>query len=416
MKIAIVYPSLRAVGGAENVVIRLAESLAQRGHVVFLFTKEYSEEVWGSRQGKRYTVHLLDFAKHRSTLKTNRAAGQALQRAIHETKDEFDIINPHSYPASLWVYYARQQKETFPPVLLYLHSLTRNFYEKIIDVHTRRLKGFRNLWNRYRPKKLLRSLRQILFNYRGLDKAAVLSCDRVLANSRYAAELASKIYGINVIPCPLGVSVANNTQQSNVAYADAKRESYTALTVARLEAQKNIESILKALKQLKDRRALPSEFSYVIAGSGPQLDRLKRRKHQLGLDDIVTFLGMVSHEEVWKLYANASFIVHLPLDEPLGLVPMEAALMRKPSIVSDHGGPAEIVVHGETGCHVDALDVEEIALKIEYLIKHPDVIRTMGTAAYERAAGSMMWDNFINDFEKYALQTADSIAVHGLSS
>ena len=100
MKIAIVYPSLRAVGGAENVVIWLAESLVERGHSVVVFTREYSEDAWGRRADKTFAIHLLAFTQYRSTLKTNRMAGEELKAALSQY--DFDIINPHNYPANLW--------------------------------------------------------------------------------------------------------------------------------------------------------------------------------------------------------------------------------------------------------------------------------------------------------------------------
>ena len=52
MKIAIVYPSLQAVGGAENVIIWLAEGLVERGHSIVIFTREYSEAIWGRMADK----------------------------------------------------------------------------------------------------------------------------------------------------------------------------------------------------------------------------------------------------------------------------------------------------------------------------------------------------------------------------
>lgn len=398
-----IYPSLRAVGGAENVVVWLAESLVQRGHQVFLFTREFSEGVWGNMRERPYTVCLLDFKKRRSTLKTNRDAGLALQRALKLSLYEFDIVNPHSYPASLWVYYARQQNERFPKTLLYLHNLTRNFYEKLIDIHYRRLKGFGNFWNRYRPKKILRAMRQAVFDYRGLDKAAVLSCDRVLANSRYAAALATRIYGVEVLPCPLGVSPERSARMLSGAACETEQQHSTIsiVTVARMEVQKNIETILQALKLLKNRNVLPGNVCYTLAGSGPHLDYLMKKCRGLGLADFVQFVGALPHEAVWRLYADSAFLVHIPLDEPLGLVPLEAALMKKPSIVSDHGGPADIVVNGETGYHVDALDSEDVARKIEHLLAHPDLAKALGEAAYKRVTENMTWDIFVDKFDGY---------------
>jgi glycosyltransferase involved in cell wall biosynthesis len=415
MRIAIVYPSLRAVGGAENVVVWLAESLAQRGHHVFLFTREFSESVWGPVWSRPYTVCILDFKKQRSTLKTNRNAGIALHRALSLSLYEFDVINPHSYPASLWVYYAKQQNRNFPGVLLYLHNLTRNFYEKLIDIHYRRLSGISSIWNRYRPKKLLRQMRQSIFNYRGLDKAAVLSCDKVLANSKYAAELASKIYNVEVLPCPLGVKLRGVSMPFDRRTSESEQHDgvFSIVTVARMERQKNIDTILTAIRLLKERNALPQRFRYILAGSGPHLENLMKRSRTLGIADIVTFVGSVPHEKVWKLYEDSAFLVHVPLDEPFGLVPLEAALLKKPSIVSNHGGPADIVVNGETGYQVDALNVEDIAEKIEGLIRHPERVLEMGSAAYRRVLEGMTWDDFVERFEK---RTKEVYGLHPVTS
>ncbi len=410
MRIAMVYPSLRSVGGAENVVIWLAESLVQRGHDVFLFTREFSEAVWGTKRERSYRVCLLDFKKRRSTLKTNRDAGRVLGRALSLSLYDFDVINPHNYPASLWVYYARQHQESFPGVLLYLHNLTRNFYEKLIDTHYRRLPGFGNIWNRYRPKKMFRSLRQYLFSYRRLDSAAVLSCEKVLTNSSYAAGLAKNIYGVAVQSCPLGVSLERYRRKIEDASCLAERghNGYFVLTVARIEVQKNIGTVLKAIKLLKEKKALPPGFQYIIAGGGPYLEYLKRKSRGIGIGDVVRFLGSVPHDSVWKLYAEADFIVHIPLDEPFGLVPLEAALLKKTSIVSNHGGPAEIVVDGVTGYHVDALDPMDVADKVEYFVKNPESSERMGFAAYQRVTDAMTWDGFMNAYERHLNETVRS--------
>jgi glycosyltransferase involved in cell wall biosynthesis len=407
MNIAIIYPSMRAVGGAENVVVWLAESLVQRGHKVVLFTREFSEEVWGNMRERPYIVCLLDFKKHRSTLKTNRDAGMALGRALSLSLYDFDVINPHNYPASLWVYYAKKQRSEFPKILLYLHGLTANFYEVIIGAHIRQLPGLRNMWNRYRPKKIFRHLRQFLLGYRRLDKVAILGCDRVLANSSYTAELAKSIYGVDVQSCPLGIPherFKGYIEEASYCAAGNGQKS-SLLTVARVEIQKNFDTILKAVKILKERRGLPKGFHYKIAGGGPHLAYFIGKCQRMGLSDSIQFIGSVPHKDVWKLYAESDFVIHVPLDEAFGLVPVEAALMKKPSIVSDHGGPADIVVDGETGCHVNALDADDVSKKIEYLIKHPDIAQAMGTAAYKRVTENMTWEIFVDKFEGFLNKT-----------
>lgn len=406
MKIAIVYPSLRTVGGAENVVVWLAESLVERGHSVIVFTRAYSEDVWGNRADRTFAIHLLAFKQYRSTFKTNRMAGAELKEAFKQY--EFDIINPHNYPANLWVYYAKHGERTFPKVLLYMEEPPRNFYERITDRHVRKIPGLRSIWSKYRPKKMLRNLRQSLFGYRRLDREAVHQCDRVLANSNYTAAVAREIYGTDIIACPLGIPVErfSRIDQTNTN-CEAKGTNVTsfALTVARIERAKNFDTILKAARLLKNSGQVPSGFRYKIAGKGPYLKHFRKKCRSAKLDDMVEFLGFVPDEEMQRLLKETLFLVHIPLDEPFGLVPLEAALFRRPSIVSNHGGPSETVVNGFTGLHVDALDPRDVAEKMASLLNQPVQARAIGEAAYLWLMKNMTWDVFMNNFENHLRET-----------
>jgi len=63
------------------------------------------------------------------------------------------------------------------------------------------------------------------------------------------------------------------------------------------------------------------------------------------------------------------------------LVPVEAALFGKPSIVSDLGGTRETVIDGETGLRVDPYDPEQIADAMKCLIGDEGLTREMGKRA-----------------------------------
>lgn len=129
----------------------------------------------------------------------------------------------------------------------------------------------------------------------------------------------------------------------------------------------------------------------------------------MGLSSSVQFLGSVPHKDVWKLYAESDILVHIPLDEPFGLVPIEAALLKKPSIVSNHGGPSEIVVDSITGLNVDALNPNDVAEKIEYLFENVEVAKKMGEAAYCFVKRNMTWDIFIGKYEKWLLEATRDV-------
>jgi glycosyltransferase involved in cell wall biosynthesis len=404
VKIAMVIPLMRSVGGAENVVNWLASSLAERGHAVTVFTRDFSEAVWGKDADRPYGVHILGGkgGKASSTWLANREAGRDL--AVAFSGRAFDVVNAHSYPASLWVHYAKAAGAVLPPTVLFLHNLPGYFYEDVTAPHVLRLPGLRNAWNRFRPKRLFRKLRQRFLGYRELDRAAVRSFDRVIANSHYTAALARKIYSREVEPCVLGVrsKPLPGKPGSVGSEAPAVREDLPlVLTVARIERQKNFDTLLEAIRILKTGRAASGRrFRYVVAGGGPLLEHFRARSRRLRVDDVVTFLGSLPHEQLRDLYGKASFLVHIPLDEPFGLVPLEAALCGKTSIVSDHGGPAEVVVDGKTGLHVDALDPVAVAGKMEHLLDHPETAVRMGESARSRVEEFYSWEGFVDAFEE----------------
>ncbi len=408
MDIAIVIQSLRAVGGAENVVARLSGSLARRGHSVSLFSLDFSEEVWGGPEGRGYSVHLLQRkpGRTRSTWKANREHGRALADAL--ARRRFDVVNAHNHPASLWVHYAKREGAHLPGTVLFLHNLPGYLYEDIAGPHVHMLPGLRNRWNRIRPKRWLRKLRQDLLGYKELDQAAVRSFDRVLANSGYCASLAASLYGRKIETCVLGVGWEADRGRdvpADASDAQAPDTVPVVLSVARAEPQKNLDTLLDAIRLLKSRReGTGRRFRFVIAGSGPLLAHLRARSERLGIGDVTSFPGSVPHERIRQLYGMAAFLVHVPLDEPFGLVPLEAAICGKTSIVSDHGGPAESVVDGVTGLFVNALDPGDIAEKIGRLLDDPSAADRMGSAAYSRAHREYSWDRFVEEFEAHLAQ------------
>ena len=67
----------------------------------------------------------------------------------------------------------------------------------------------------------------------------------------------------------------------------------------------------------------------VIAGDGPDRERLEQLARDRGLDGRATFTGRVSDEELADLYARCLGVYYAPVDEDYGLVPYEAFLSRE---------------------------------------------------------------------------------------
>lgn len=114
-----------------------------------------------------------------------------------------------------------------------------------------------------------------------------------------------------------------------------------ALYVGRLEAEKGVEFLVKAAKQVC---AKLKEFQLLIVGDGPLQESLQLLSRRLGIEDRVEFLGRVSDSTLDCLY-EASGVVVVPSiwAEPFGRVVAEAMMYGRPVVASRVGAIPEIL-------------------------------------------------------------------------
>jgi glycosyltransferase involved in cell wall biosynthesis len=72
--------------------------------------------------------------------------------------------------------------------------------------------------------------------------------------------------------------------------------------------------------------------------------------------------------------------------EPFGIVMLEAMSRSKPLVSTTIGGPAEVVVNGESGLLVDPGKPADLALAVERFLSDPEFARRTGERGYERMA------------------------------
>src|SRR6187200_3065532 len=145
------------------------------------------------------------------------------------------------------------------------------------------------------------------------------------------------------------------------------------LSVGRIDRAKRVELLLEALRADRSLRC-------VVAGEGPDRERLERLARERGLDGRAQFTGRVGESELADLYARCLAVYYAPVDEDYGMVPLEAFLSEKPVLTTtDAGGPLEVVSDGSTGLVVTP-DVAEIARALGWLREHRDEAATYGRA------------------------------------
>lgn len=176
------------------------------------------------------------------------------------------------------------------------------------------------------------------------------------------------------------------------------------LSVSRLEPLKNLETCLLAVRRLV-QAGLFAGWRYVVVGEGSDRAFLEGIVRELELQAFVVFTGFVSEEQLQHYYRACLCLVATPFDEPFGLTCIEAALHRRPAIVSNHGGPAEIVLPGKTGLHVNPADPAAVADRLRSLILNRGLALQLGSAAYKQATTEFVIDRFAVRFEQSLLDT-----------
>jgi glycosyltransferase involved in cell wall biosynthesis len=149
------------------------------------------------------------------------------------------------------------------------------------------------------------------------------------------------------------------------------RERATLLYVGRLSAEKGVDDLLRAMQQLPDEQL-------VIAGDGPERDRLQQIASSLGLVN-ANFVGKVDAAERDALIAKSSFTV-FPSHayETLGKTILESYAQGRAVIASDFGSRRELVRDGETGLLYPVGDVNALAVAIRKLAGRPKLAVSMG--------------------------------------
>jgi glycosyltransferase involved in cell wall biosynthesis len=211
-----------------------------------------------------------------------------------------------------------------------------------------------------------------------LDRIALGEATRLFSTSRNVADRLERSTGLlaEVLPHP---------PQELEYRCDGYGEF--VLSVNRLDRAKRIDLLLEAA-------ALDPGLEVVVAGDGPDRERLEGLARDRGLDGRARFAGRVSAEELADLYGRCLAVYYAPVDEDFGMVPFEAFLSEKPVLTTtDAGGPLEIVSDRRTGLVVSP-DASELARAAGWLREHRDEAAALGQAGRELAA-EVTWDRAI---------------------
>jgi glycosyltransferase involved in cell wall biosynthesis len=220
----------------------------------------------------------------------------------------------------------------------------------------------------------------------------------VIANSRYTAGYARRVYGV----APLVNYPGVDTQ----AFAPAEgtpRERFV-LSVGEFISSKGFDDAVRAIGAIGaerrpplvvvSNRTHPPELAYVCGiarACGVELDVRER----------------VEDAELRRLYRTAMVLLYTPNREPFGLAAIEAMASGTPVVAVADAGPGETVVDGETG-FLRARDPAELGAAVARLLDDEVLRARMSRAARAHAVRAFTWDRSVEELAEMLSDMAES--------
>ncbi len=145
--------------------------------------------------------------------------------------------------------------------------------------------------------------------------------------------------------------------------------------VGNIREAKGYEFLLQSARKVLD--IFPDTVFLIIGeGHGSLLEKLMELRKTLGLDQRVVMAGF--RDDVPAILKACDIFVLSSVKEGLSIATIEAMGLAKPVVVTDSGGPAEIVVHENSGLLVPPKDAEALAQGLIKFLKDEDFAKTMG--------------------------------------
>ena len=332
--IAILLPDLRG-GGAERVMVNLAQEFARLGHRVELVLLRAEGEFLSEA---RATFSVVTLGVNRF-----RAVPWSLSRYLRKRKP--DVLIANMWPLTAAAVSGRALSRYRCWLVLVEHATLTNQYRS---------------WGRL--TRLMMGL-SIAVTYRCADVVAAVS-----------KGVANDTAGLARLPRERVVVVYNPVRKRPPASAKALA-SVTSLwncvvgrrilTVGSLKDQKNHPLLLRAFAKI----SCPDN-KLMLLGQGDREPILRALAAELGISDRVIFAGF--HADPSPFYATADLFVLSSDYEGLPTVLIEALSFGLPVVSTDcPSGPAEILDHGRYGTLVSVGDAAALACAMDEALSRP---------------------------------------------
>lgn len=394
---AVTYPP--DVNGAANFAHRLATGLVRRGHEVHVICHA------GSPQAERTVIDGVTV--HRVASYATRfhpairicapwQASAAADKLLDEIKPDVVHVQSHFFITRGLINAARRKNVGL--------VATNHFMPENIFGYLKVPKSLQSLASKTLWWNLIRH-----YSKAGMVTAPTPRAVQLLRDNGFRQR---------AIPVSCGIDVDRYRQRAR-AYRRKNPQPLdrTVLFVGRLDEEKHIDDLLRAMSLLRTKESTRLE----IVGDGGLRESFEQLARELGIADRVTFTGFVSDDELLDAYARADLFCMPSIAELQSLATMEAMSAGTPVVLANAMALPHLADPGHNGWLYPPRDVHGLAKAIDEVLVDRETIDRMGRAS-ERMVSKHDINAVLAQFEsiyEHVINPADSMEpaeLHGLAS
>lgn len=211
-----------------------------------------------------------------------------------------------------------------------------------------------------------------------------------------------KVNAQKLIMIPNGVDVNAFSSERRSTYLNEYLSNVNThknvLFAGRLDPQKGVEYLIKAIPQVIDK--FPNVHFFIV-GNGTQERKLKELTILLGVNEKVSFIDMVPLEEMPQIYSSADIYCLPSVHEGLSLSLLEALSMGLVIVASITGGIPQVIKENNNGFLFKPKNVDQLINKLLKALNLNDVdFNKIRDNNIKKAQYMYSWENIVERLVK----------------
>lgn len=366
MRVALLNPTVLL----RRPIAQLAHQLGSRGHDVTIITSTDKRSAWAPAHFEDQTIKTMALPSFEIRSVLWSVPWPSAYRRLWKAMKEFEIIHiwaPYYIQAILPLIYRLFLRYPKPKIVLTFDTFPAYSFtfDSMLDLLMRWYHQTVGRWLFSRADRITLYGRQLLPYANKLhlpaQKISVLST------------------GVDLQPATLFRPIHGAAQ---------------LLFIGLMNRRKGVHILLDALASLKEKKI---DFLATLVGDGPDRQYFETLSRDLGLTEVVRFLGR--QKNVADLYRQADFFVLPSYGEGLPGVVMEAMTYGVPVVATDIPCLRELIPDDQTGLLVPAGNAPALAAAIQTMIADENYRRRASAASLQHIT-QFSWSSIVSRYEQ----------------